>query len=40
MDEYESNAGPTTPHAFEVTRRTVIGTGTNALLLAALPVRA
>jgi len=40
MDEYDSNAGPKTPHAFEVARRTVIGTGSNALPLTALPVRA
>jgi len=30
MDEHESNTGPDTPNAFEVTRRTVIETGTFA----------
>jgi xanthine dehydrogenase YagT iron-sulfur-binding subunit len=34
MDEHESN---TEPNIFEVTRRTVIETGTTALLLATLP---
>jgi xanthine dehydrogenase YagT iron-sulfur-binding subunit len=34
MDEHESNTGPNT---FEVTRRTVIETGTTALLLTTLP---
>jgi xanthine dehydrogenase YagT iron-sulfur-binding subunit len=34
MDEHESH---TEPDAVEVTRRTVIETGTTALLLAALP---
>jgi xanthine dehydrogenase YagT iron-sulfur-binding subunit len=34
MDEHESN---TEPNPFEVTRRTVIETGTTALLLATLP---
>jgi xanthine dehydrogenase YagT iron-sulfur-binding subunit len=34
MDEYDSD---TEPNAFEVTRRTVIETGTTALLLATLP---
>src|SRR5258707_13008277 len=37
MDEHESNKGPETPNAFEVTRRTVIETGTTALLLTTLP---
>ena len=34
MDEYESNAEH---HALDITRRTVIETGTSALLLSALP---
>src|SRR3954465_11262286 len=37
MDEHESNTGPDTPNTFEVPRRTVIETGTSALLLATLP---
>src|SRR5258705_5476504 len=37
MDEHESNKGPETPSAFEITRRTVIETGTTALLLTTLP---
>jgi len=37
MDEHESNTGPDTPNTFEVTRRTVIETGTTALLLTTLP---
>jgi xanthine dehydrogenase YagT iron-sulfur-binding subunit len=37
MDKYESNAKPNTPGAIEVTRRTVIETGTTALLLTTLP---
>ena len=37
MDEHESNTEPDAPNAFEVTRRTVIETGTAALLLTTLP---
>jgi xanthine dehydrogenase YagT iron-sulfur-binding subunit len=37
MDENESNAGPNAPGAVEVTRRTVIETGTTVLLLTTLP---
>jgi len=37
MDEHEFNAGPNTPGKVEVTRRTVIETGTTALLLTTLP---
>jgi xanthine dehydrogenase YagT iron-sulfur-binding subunit len=37
MDEHDSNTGPDTRNTFEVTRRTVIETGTTALLLTALP---
>jgi xanthine dehydrogenase YagT iron-sulfur-binding subunit len=37
MDENESNTAPDASNAFEVTRRTVIETGTSALLLATLP---
>jgi xanthine dehydrogenase YagT iron-sulfur-binding subunit len=37
MDEHESNIGPNAPNTFEVTRRTVIETGTTALLLTTLP---
>jgi xanthine dehydrogenase YagT iron-sulfur-binding subunit len=37
MDKYEPNAEPNTPGAIEVTRRTVIETGTTALLLTTLP---
>jgi xanthine dehydrogenase YagT iron-sulfur-binding subunit len=37
MDEHDSNTGPDTPNTFEVTRRTVIETGTTALLLTTLP---
>jgi xanthine dehydrogenase YagT iron-sulfur-binding subunit len=37
MDEYESNAEPDSRGTAEVTRRTVIETGTTALLLATLP---
>jgi xanthine dehydrogenase YagT iron-sulfur-binding subunit len=37
MDEQDSNAAPDEQPAFEVTRRTVIETGTTALLLTALP---
>jgi xanthine dehydrogenase YagT iron-sulfur-binding subunit len=37
MDEQESNTGLDAPKAFEVTRRTVIETGTTALLLTTLP---
>src|SRR5258708_7031018 len=37
MDEQDSNTAPDEQPAFEVTRRTVIETGTTALLLTALP---
>jgi xanthine dehydrogenase YagT iron-sulfur-binding subunit len=37
MDEQDSNAAPNEQATFEVTRRTVIETGTTALLLTALP---
>src|SRR6202051_4565307 len=37
MDEHESNAEPDSRGTAEVTRRTVIETGTTALLLATLP---
>ena len=37
MDGQESNSDPDAPNRFEVTRRTVIETGTTALLLTALP---
>jgi xanthine dehydrogenase YagT iron-sulfur-binding subunit len=37
MDEQDSNAAPDEQLSFEVTRRTVIETGTTALLLTALP---
>lgn len=37
MDEHESNAGLNAPGAIEVTRRTVIETGTTVLLLTTLP---
>jgi xanthine dehydrogenase YagT iron-sulfur-binding subunit len=37
MDEHESIATPNAPGTVEVTRRTVIETGTTALLLATLP---
>ena len=37
MDEHESNAEPNTPDTVEITRRTVIETGTTALLLTTLP---
>src|ERR1700733_9519991 len=37
MDEHESNGEPDTPGTVEVTRRTVIETGTTALLLTTLP---
>jgi xanthine dehydrogenase YagT iron-sulfur-binding subunit len=37
MDEQDSNIALDEPPAFEVTRRTVIETGTTALLLSALP---
>ena len=37
MDDHESNRAPDTPIRFEVTRRTVVETGTTALLLTALP---
>jgi xanthine dehydrogenase YagT iron-sulfur-binding subunit len=37
MDEQDSNTPPDEQPAFEVTRRTVIETGTTALLLTALP---
>jgi xanthine dehydrogenase YagT iron-sulfur-binding subunit len=37
MDEHETNAEPNTPGAVEITRRTVIETGTTALMLTTLP---
>jgi xanthine dehydrogenase YagT iron-sulfur-binding subunit len=37
MDDHESNREPDAPIRFEVTRRTLIETGTTALLLTALP---
>ena len=37
MDEHESKAEPDAPNTFEVTRRTVIETGTTAVLLTTLP---
>jgi xanthine dehydrogenase YagT iron-sulfur-binding subunit len=37
MDEQDSNSTPDEQHTFEVTRRTVVETGTTALLLSALP---
>jgi xanthine dehydrogenase YagT iron-sulfur-binding subunit len=37
MDELDSNTEPSPPNRFEVTRRTVVETGTTALLLTALP---
>jgi xanthine dehydrogenase YagT iron-sulfur-binding subunit len=37
MDEHETNRKSNEPNAFEVTRRTVIETGTTALLLTTLP---
>jgi xanthine dehydrogenase YagT iron-sulfur-binding subunit len=37
MDDHESNRDPDARNRFEVTRRTVIETGTTALLLTALP---
>jgi xanthine dehydrogenase YagT iron-sulfur-binding subunit len=37
MDEHETNRVPNEQNAFEVTRRTVIETGTTALLLTTLP---
>ena len=37
MDEQDSDSAPDEQPAFEVTRRTVIETGTTALLLTALP---
>jgi xanthine dehydrogenase YagT iron-sulfur-binding subunit len=37
MDEHDSNRRPEKRNAFEVSRRTVIETGTTALLLTALP---
>ena len=37
MDEQDSNTAPNEQLAFEVTRRTVIETGTTALLLSTLP---
>jgi xanthine dehydrogenase YagT iron-sulfur-binding subunit len=37
MDEQDSNSAPDEQHTFEVTRRTVVETGTTALLLTALP---
>ena len=40
MGDHEFNQEPDAPVRFELTRRTVIETGTTALLLTALPVRA
>jgi xanthine dehydrogenase YagT iron-sulfur-binding subunit len=37
MDEQDSTSTPDEQHTFEVTRRTVVETGTTALLLSALP---
>jgi xanthine dehydrogenase YagT iron-sulfur-binding subunit len=37
MDDHESNTEQNTPNTLEVTRRTVIETGTTALLLTTLP---
>jgi xanthine dehydrogenase YagT iron-sulfur-binding subunit len=37
MDEHDSDKGPEKRNVFEVTRRTVIETGTTALVLTALP---
>ena len=37
MDDHESNREPDAPIRFEVTRRTVVETGTTALVLTALP---
>ncbi|HXO68962.1 MAG TPA: 2Fe-2S iron-sulfur cluster-binding protein [Bradyrhizobium sp.] len=37
MDDHESNQEPDAPTRFQVTRRTVIETGTTAMLLTALP---
>jgi xanthine dehydrogenase YagT iron-sulfur-binding subunit len=37
MDEHETNREPDAPNTFEVTRRTVVETGTTALLLTTLP---
>jgi xanthine dehydrogenase YagT iron-sulfur-binding subunit len=37
MDDHDSNTEPDAPNKFEVTRRTVIETGTSALLLTTLP---
>ena len=37
MDEQDSNTTPNEQHTFEVTRRTVVETGTTALLLTVLP---
>ena len=37
MDDNESNREPDAPNRFEVTRRSVVETGTTALLLTALP---
>jgi xanthine dehydrogenase YagT iron-sulfur-binding subunit len=37
MDDHESNQEPDAPIRFELTRRTVIETGTTAMLLTALP---
>jgi xanthine dehydrogenase YagT iron-sulfur-binding subunit len=40
MDEHDSNNEPDAAHMLGVTRHTVIETGTTALLLTTLPVRA
>jgi xanthine dehydrogenase YagT iron-sulfur-binding subunit len=37
MNEKDSNSAPDEQHTFEITRRTVVETGTTALLLSALP---
>jgi xanthine dehydrogenase YagT iron-sulfur-binding subunit len=37
MDDHESDTEPNTPNTFGVTRRTLIETGTTALLLTTLP---
>jgi xanthine dehydrogenase YagT iron-sulfur-binding subunit len=37
MDDYDSHKEPNTPDTFEITRRTLIETGTTALILTTLP---
>ena len=39
MDDHESHKAPDAPIRFEVNRRTVIETGTTAMLLTALTIR-